>query len=235
MAHSLRFDRLPTQALDIGVGADGSVWMIGTQPAGPGDYGVVRWDGRNGLAMGGGGIRIAVGPNGDPWILTAAGQIFCPQPNGWGPPLPGLGIDIAVGANGSAWLIGTNPVGTANDGGVYRWEGRQWVDVGGGGVRIAVAPDGTPWLVNSVGQIYVGSRGGWGRPLPGLARDIGIGADGSVWIIGTNPVGRAGDGGIFRWNGRNWAEMPGGGVAISVGPDGTPWVVNSVGEVYHGY
>src|SRR5438105_2781316 len=39
--------------------------------------------------------------------------------------------------------------------------------------------------------------------MPGMATDIGVGADGSVWVIGDNKV--AGGFGIYRWNGKdNW-------------------------------
>ena len=100
-------------------------------------------------------------------------------------------------------MIGTNPVGAASDFGVYKWNGTNWDGVDGGGVRIAVGPGGTPWLVNSVGQIFHRQGNTWGAPLPGLGKDIGAGADGSVWLIGTNPVGAASDFGVYKWKGTN--------------------------------
>ena len=51
--------------------------------------------------------------------------------------------------------------------------------------------------------------------LPGLARDIGVGGDGSAWIIGT-------DSGVYKWNGNDWDRMEGQGVAISVDRSGQP-------------
>ena len=42
---------------------------------------------------------------------------------------------------------------------------------------------GNPWVVNGINQIFRRSNGTWLR-IPGRAQDIGIGADGSVWIIG---------------------------------------------------
>jgi hypothetical protein len=41
-----------------------------------------------------------------------------------------------------------------------------------------------------------------------------------------------GDGGIYRWNNGRWMQVEGFGTRISVGPDGTPWVVNSRNEIY---
>ena len=102
-------------------------------------------------------------------------------------------------------------------------------------MRIAVAADGSAWVLNGAGEISVCQRTGWAGPLPGLGIDIGAGADGSVWLLGTNRVGRGNDGGIYRWNGNDWDSMGGGGVNLSVGADGTVWVANSAGEIYHGY
>jgi len=45
---------------------------------------------------------------------------------------------------------------------------------------------GHPWVVNSNGNIYSRASGNW-QQLPGLAKDIGVGADGSVWVIGMDP------------------------------------------------
>ena len=175
-----------------------------------------------------------------------------------------MGKDIGVGADGSVWLIGTDPVGAGSDFGVCKWNGTNWDGVGGGGVRIAVGPDGTPWVVNSAGQIFHGqltieldrarlsSEGvvngddrrtafapgpllsiTWGAPLPGLGKDIGVGADGSVWLIGTNPVGAGSDFGVYKWNGTNWDGLANnGGVCIAVGPGGLAWLVNSVGQIF---
>jgi hypothetical protein len=83
-------------------------------------------------------------------------------------------------------------------------------------------------VVNDAGEILRQERGRWNR-LPGLARDIGIGANGAVWAVGVERV----DGGhpIFRWNGRDWDRVDGGAVAIDVDPQGRPWVVNDRGDV----
>jgi hypothetical protein len=54
-----------------------------------------------------------------------------------------------------------------------------WTYAGGARERTAVGPDGLPWIVNNTGQIWHLTRGGWAQ-VPGGARDIGVGADGSV-------------------------------------------------------
>ncbi len=236
MARALKFDKFAGLAHDISVGADGSLWVIGTNRVGnSGDCGAYGWDGRNWADLGGGGVRIAGGPDGSVWVVNTAGQIYVRQGGRWNGPLPGGAIDIAVGTQGDVWIVGNNQVGNGGDFGAYRWNGQNWENLGGAGVRIACSADGSAWLLNSAGEVYVCQSTGWTGPLPGLGIDIAAGGDGSLWMLGTNRVGKGNDGGIYRWNGNDWEQIGGGGVNISVGADGTPWVTNSVGEIYHGH
>jgi hypothetical protein len=99
------------------------------------------------------------------------------------------------------WVIGNNSV--QGGFGVHYWNGDQdhwtgnkWVPIDGGGVRIAVMPSGTPWIVNSAGKIFQRTVTGW-QQLPGSAKDIGIGANGSVFVIGTDAV--QGGSGVYRF------------------------------------
>jgi hypothetical protein len=66
--------------------------------------------------------------------------------------------------------------------------------------------------------------------VPGLAHDIGAGADGSVWAIGGDeqPTGY----GIYRWNGAGWDQVAGAAVRIAVDPSGNPWVVDGVNQIF---
>ncbi len=73
------------------------------------------------------------------------------------------------------------------------------------------------------------SGSSWER-LPGAAKDIGIGADGSVWVIGTNGTG--GGYGIYKWQVSGWSKIDGGAVQISVDNNGISWVVNSGDQIY---
>lgn len=65
---------------------------------------------------------------------------------------------------------------------------------------------------------------------PGAATDISVGANGSVWVIGTKTV--AGGHAIYRWNGTGWTAAAGGAVTIAVDPSGHPWVTNSSHQIY---
>jgi hypothetical protein len=163
-------------------------------------------------------------------VLLVPGASFAQSGNAWRQ-LPGLAKDIGVGADGSVWIVGTNPSGTKGDFGAHRWTGKDWQGVEGGGVRIDVDPRGNPWMVNAKGEIFRRVKDTWKR-VPGLAKDIGVGADGSVWIIGTNPSGTADNFGVHRWTGTDWSGVEGGGVQISVDKSGSPWMVNALGNIF---
>lgn len=219
------WQRLYGEAKDIGVGADGSVWIIGADDH-YGDYGIYYLHGDYWERIYGSGIRIDVDPWGNPWIVNADHDIYRLVGDRW-QRLPGGAKDIGIGADGSVWIIGTNE----HDGGygIYRFNGYDWDRVVGSGVRIDVDPWGVPWVINADDKIYRWNYGEWER-MPGKGKDIGIGADGSVWIIGANE--HEGGYGIFLWNGYDWDRVDGSARQISVGPFGEPWVVNRDGDIY---
>jgi peptidoglycan hydrolase-like protein with peptidoglycan-binding domain len=109
--------------------------------------------------------------------------------------IPGFANDIAAGAGSNVWIIGTTPVGNGNFN-IYKFNGGTgWTPSDGGGVRIATEADGHAWVVNAGGQIF--RRNSIDPTVPGWqdwtlgasARDIGVGLNGSVWIISNTPVG----------------------------------------------
>jgi len=128
------WQHMPGLAKDIGVGANGSVWVIGTNPV-RGGYGIYQWNGSNWVNHPGGAVRIDVGPAGYPWVVNSFGEIFHWLNPGW-KLLPGRARDIGVGASGS-WIIGTNAV--AGGYGIYRWIGTNWSAVPGGAMEISMA------------------------------------------------------------------------------------------------
>lgn len=126
------------------------------------------------------------------------------------------------------WKIGTNPLGNGYQ--VYRWNGSGWDGSDGGAYRIAVDPNGVPWVRDLSGNIY---RKGDNNPfisgtwqvLPGQARDIGIGANEAVWRVGLNALGDGWQ--VSRWNGSDWDPSDGGAASVSVTPSGIPWVLTN--------
>ena len=66
--------------------------------------------------------------------------------------------------------------------------------------------------------------------MPGLARDVAVGIDGTIWKVGA-------DGRVARWDegAEEWQLVAGpedAGSRIAVQRDGSPWVVGEAGRVY---
>ena len=143
--------------------------------------------------------------------------------------LPGAARDIGVGG-GVPWVIGTYPT-YGSDFAIYRYNGAGWTQIPGGAVRIDVDPSGNAWVVSSAHALYH-FNGQQFVAVPGVsATDVGIGADGSVWVIGADAVGN--DHSIYRLVKDAWQKVPGAaGVRIDVDFRGNAWVVNSAHQIF---
>jgi streptogramin lyase len=197
-------------ASDIGIGANGSVWVTASNGA------IYKYDGAEFNPIPGSASRIAVDPDGNAWVVNAAGSIYR-YTGSYFVNVPGTASDIGVGADGTVWV--TNPSGL-----IYRYDGTNFQQMPGQASRIAVDPDGNAWVVNAAGSIYR-YTGSYFVNVPGTASDIGVGADGTVWV--TNPSGL-----IYRYDGTNFRQMPGQASQIAVDPNGNAWVVNAAGLIY---
>jgi peptidoglycan hydrolase-like protein with peptidoglycan-binding domain len=147
--------------------------------------------------------------------------------------LVGCGTDISVGGNGAVWLIGC---GSTAQKGIFQWNGSGWTQSDGGAVRVAVAPDGTPWVADAARHVFrrtssAATTGTW-QLLSGCVTDLGIGAEGSVWSVDCNAG--LGGGRLQKWNGSNWDIAVDGaeGMRVSVDLLGRPWVVDNGGTVW---
>lgn len=97
-------------ATDVSVGADGAAWIIGGNPVGGGNYAIYQWTGSSWSKKSGAGVTIAVGPDGNPWVLNAAHHIYQWNGSTW-LPRPGGATDIAIGGDGETFVIGASPLG----------------------------------------------------------------------------------------------------------------------------
>jgi hypothetical protein len=152
-----------------------------------------------------------------------------------------LANEVSVGKNGTAWKIGTSNVDSFGNHDIAMWNGSGWTTTNGGAVKIAVASNDVPWVLDAAGTIYRRTSAspslqfGWEGSVSGTlkARDIAAGADGSIWVLGKPSVDSYGNGAIYKWNGSSWDKTPTGAAqCIAVTPDGIAWVVSTAGNIF---
>jgi virginiamycin B lyase len=167
-------------AQDVAFGANGALWIISGGRAAQWLPGLSTWltifD-----APDGGLVRIAVDPAGVPWVVSKAGAIYRRSAGSW-QRIAGFALDVGIGANGDVWRVVTGEV-------VFKYlpDENGWQPFYGiVGKRIAVGPDGSPWVVTPEGRVSHLEAGNW-TPR-GFADDVGVGANGSVWTVATGGV-----------------------------------------------
>lgn len=143
-----------TRASDIGVGANGTLWMIGNVAEGA-NFGIHRGvvDPKGGVSwtkMAGSAVRVDVDALGNAWVVNAGGAVYRWNGTGW-TNVPGVaGRDVGIGADGAVFVTGTDNM-------TYRWNGGTgWDKRTGAGNSISVDATGVPLLVDSAGAIYKG-------------------------------------------------------------------------------
>ena len=99
--------QIPGQALDIAVGADDSVFVVGSDAV-QGGHGIHKFSHISGKwqKYPGGAARISVDIYGNPWIINATNDIFRWNHDKW-EKLPGKGLDIACGSTGEVFVTTT--------------------------------------------------------------------------------------------------------------------------------
>lgn len=141
--------------------------------------------------------------------------------------------DVAVSTNGVVMRVGCED--EVGGGWLSVFNGSSWSRVNQIATRVALDPSGLPWVVDGFWNLFRGqfAPGGYSFQLMGCATDVGIGGDGSVWIIGCSWLG---DGGfdIRRFNPGTggFDQIDGQATRIAVGKDGKPWVVNAANQIY---
>ncbi len=162
---------------DLTVNAKGDLWAVSLDPRASADKPVLRWTGNAFAPQSVTATRIAVDPQGNPWIVTSTGVLS--HWNGKWEESPLKAMDVAVGANGAVWAIGT-------DMRISQLVNGSWKAVNGAAVRISVDPQGNPWVVNSGNQIWRWVGNNW-QLMPGSAQDISISSDGRVFPAQWDP------------------------------------------------
>lgn len=68
------------------------------------------------------------------------------------------------------------------------------------------------------------------KQMSGRAKDVAVGTNGKIWVIGTNVEG--GGYGIYRRDGAKWTKIAGSAVHIAVNGKGNAWVVNKSHQIF---
>jgi M6 family metalloprotease-like protein len=148
------WQKLSGAAIDIDAGADGSIFVLGTDKPAPGQGSVYEWTGGGWRKFGGYGERIAVDDAGRPWIVNGNHEVWRSRPKGW-TKLDGKAWDIASGGKGQIWKLGYADAPSGN-GKLHRWDGSGWVAEGGYGRVLTVDHQGKPAVINSAGELWSG-------------------------------------------------------------------------------
>lgn len=229
---------VPGVASDIGIGAEGSVYIIGTDSVSEtGGYSISKLVGSSFVKMPEcAGTRIAVSQNGVPWVVNKSHLIFqYTGVNNLWQQQQGTANDIGIGADGSVFIIGTTIVSPTGGYDIMKYNGAGWDTLKQcAGIRIAVSPQGVPWVVNKSHIVFKYTGGLLWQAVPGVvANDIGIGADGAVYVTSVDTTGVNTKPLIYKYNGAGWTPLTNAsGVSIAVSPDGQPWWVDKINSIY---
>lgn len=227
-AGAAEWQQIQGNAQDIGVGADGSVWIVGTDKNKDG-FSIFRWTGIGWEKTPGEVVNISVGSIDHVWVLNKKNQIYRRTGNKW-QQIPGSARDIGVGSDGSVWVVSTDK--TSGGYTIYQWNGIAWTKMPGGAVRIAVGSVDNVWVVTENEEIFHWVGNSWYR-MPGSAKDIGVGADGSVWIIGTKVAKKGFGNNILTWAKNGWEEQSLlSGTRISIGNSDHIWMTDSRNNIW---
>ena len=152
--------------------------------------------------------RIACAPDGRIWAIDEAGGVLVLSAEDATPTYrserEGFADEISVGGDGRVWVVSTEE---RFAGRVVKWlieSDGSWISLPApsSAVKVAAAPDGVAWTINSQGAIWrlhpLGSgnfdecqadtdcnKCHFGSGLSDFARDIAVDAGGTVWALGT--------------------------------------------------
>lgn len=139
---------------------------------------------------GGDAAQLAVGPDGQPWAVVPDGRLTRRTAQGWKLAGDMRVRQVAVGANGVVWAI-TNKIAAPKSMdysiATFNPATNAWSNPGGEAIRIAVGPDGKPWVVTSAGKLWSWNATSGFAQVSANVRDMTVASDGVVWMFYGGP------------------------------------------------
>jgi hypothetical protein len=219
-------------AADIAVGGDGSLWALSAMPALNGTA-LFQMTPSGWRPAGAGGVAVAVDVQGHPWVVDAFGSLLRFTGSDWHVERAGV-CDVAVSPQGAVWALAKDVVQTGHT--VLhrppRAEGHDraaWIeDTTVHAERIAVAPDGTAWIVSNLGVAmrHDAKAKKW-IAVASNVRDVFVDAKGAVWVVSQR--GRR----IYRraTPDDGWQRAEGVAERLVAQPGGLVWAITPTGGV----
>ncbi|OCX51517.1 hypothetical protein BEL04_15950 [Mucilaginibacter sp. PPCGB 2223] len=219
----------------ITCGINGGIMGIGKAQSTLRGNGIFSYNTANGIwtQIYGTAVYIALDQNKIPLVIDNAGNIFQLTTSGIvSSQFPGTATSIAAGS--FICITGTVPDASGNYA-IYQYNGSSWTSIGRSGVRVAVSGAGQIWVVNAAGSVVKKSGSTWTAVSGVTAKDIAIGGDGTVFMLGTTPDAN-GNYTLYRNTAALGTQLiPSGScVSVAVTPQGEPYIVTSNGNSYHG-
>jgi len=134
------------------------------------------------------------------------------------------GLLKQVDTKGEKLIVG---IGNNSDGYIYQWVNNDWLWIGVRAKWVSIGTDGTIVCVNKDDGTcwrYLGTPQKWEK-IPGICVQISVGNRDTMWCITSNDQ-------IYRWNGSNWDNIPGGLTRVAVSGGGKVAGVNRAGNIF---
>lgn len=217
------WQKVPGKATDIAVGPEGSVWVIGNDSQ-KGGSSIYKFEPatRTWSRVAGSGYRISVDSEGNAWVVNVDGNLYRFGGGKW-ERFSCKAQDVSVGADYSVLIIEASK--PATNGKISRWNRQAFEPIDGAATNIAVAKDGTPWVVTMDSNAYRRVQDKWVKVGSGIT-DLGVGGDGSVYAV-------TAAGHVLAWNGKGWDKVDeSSAIRVAVDPKGNPWIIDSKFDIY---
>jgi hypothetical protein len=171
---------------EVSVAHDDRVYLLSSESKGQSGNEIYKESGEemSELVPSNGAERIAVNDT-TLWIIDSKRDIYRQgETNGW--ILMGKDARELAFGGGQGYSLGTEKF---NGGYIIKHlNNGKWDNISRGAIRIAVDNQGVLWIVTDQSQIFrLNDQTSW-EQIPGQAKDISIGADGSIFILGLAQV-----------------------------------------------